>query len=293
VNDPFPIETQELTKTYRHPLFPWRVRARALEGFSFHVERGEVFGLLGPNGSGKSTTIKLLLGLNRPTSGSVQLFGERPESIDVKRRIGYLPEESHLYRFLSAEETLDFFARLFGLSREERERRIDELLDYVGLSGERHRRVSEFSKGMQRRVAIAQSLINDPELVIFDEPTSGMDPIGTAEVKELILALKAKGKTVLLSSHQLADVEQVCDRVSVLYGGKEQTTGNLPDVLEGTDGRVDLETFFLDTVRTAQTSAVETSGAAGRSSSDLKFLSTLPASEPPKPREEPAEEGER
>jgi ABC-2 type transport system ATP-binding protein len=251
------------------------VRVEALNDLSFHVRRGEVFGLLGPNGSGKSTTIKLLLGLNRSTSGVVRLFGESPDQMSVKRRIGYLPEESHLYRFLNAEETLHFYGRLFGLDRNERRRRVAELLDYVGLEREGKRPVAEYSKGMQRRVAIAQSLINDPELVIFDEPTSGMDPIGTAEVKELILRLKEKGKTVLLSSHQLADVQQVCDRVLILYGGREQTTGTMADVLER-DG-VTLESFFLETVEAAREKHSTASGAHARTGQDLGFLRDLNA----------------
>ena len=273
VSSPPPVQTESLTKHYRHPLFPWRIRVKALSDFSFRLEHGEVFGLLGPNGSGKSTTIKLLLGLNRPTGGAVRLFGEPPTSLAVKRRIGYVPEESLLYRFLNAEETLDFYARLFGLEHAERRRRVDELLDYVGLSDERKRPVAEYSKGMQRRVTIAQSLINDPDLVILDEPTSGMDPLGTADVKELILELRRKGKTVLLSSHQLADVEQVCDRVSILYGGRQQATGTIDEVLAARGERQSLESFFLDVVSTACEARSETSGARPGGDRGLTFLS--------------------
>jgi ABC-2 type transport system ATP-binding protein len=280
VADPHPVETERLTKHYRHPLLPWRVRVKALSDFTFHVERGEVFGLLGPNGSGKSTTIKLLLGLSFPTSGRVALFGRPPSDVEVRRRIGYVPEESPLYRFLDAEETLDFYGRLFGLDRKERRRRVAQLLDYTGLSGEAKRPVGEYSKGMLRRVAIAQSLINDPELLILDEPASGMDPIGTAEVKELILGLKAKGKTVLLSSHQLADVEQVCDRVAILYGGREQATGKTSDLLRAGSpaGVHSLEEVFLTTVRRAQAQGAQTSGATATSRTPLEFLSGAPDS---------------
>jgi len=267
-----PVEAHGLTKRYRHPLFPWRVRVEALRDYSFSIDRGEVFGLLGPNGSGKSTTIKILLGLNRATAGSVRLFGGSPDDLDVKRRIGYLPEESHLYRFLDAEETLDFYAKLFGLSRSERRRRVAGLLDLVGLTHERKRRVSEYSKGMQRRVAIAQSLINDPELVVLDEPTSGMDPLGTAEVKELILRLKEKRKTVLLSSHQLVDVEQVCDRVSILYGGREQLSGRVGELVGTPGGARDLEALFLETVDRARQQHAETSGSRSRRDVNLDFL---------------------
>ncbi len=273
MTDPHPVETESLTKHFRHPLFPWRVRVEALNDLSFHVRRGEVFGLLGPNGSGKSTTINLLLGLNRPTAGSVRLFGESPHRLPVKRRLGYLPEESRLYRFLDAEETLHFYGRLFGLERGERRRRVAQLLAYVGLEREGKRPVAEYSKGMQRRVAIAQSLINDPELVILDEPTSGMDPIGTAEVKELILQLKEKGKTVLLSSHQLADIEQVCDRVAILYSGRELVTIDVADML-GRNG-VTLQSFFLDTVEAARKKRPETSGAGMSTGEGLEFLEDL------------------
>ncbi len=221
------ITTQGLTKDYRHPFFTWVVKARALTDLSIEIQEGEVFGLLGPNGSGKSTAIKLILGLIFPSSGQISVFGHSAGHRSVKPRIGYLPEESYLYRFLNAEETLDFYGRLFGLSRKERRRRTSELLETVGLAHEGHRPVAEFSKGMQRRVALAQCLINRPDLIILDEPTSGMDPVGTAEIKQLILRLKDEGKTVLLCSHLLANVEDVCDRVSILYEGKQRVTVSL------------------------------------------------------------------
>ena len=225
------IQTHQLTKIYRHPFFVWQVRARALTDLTFAIRRGEVFGLLGPNGSGKSTTIKILLGLLFPTKGQAAVFGKRPTDVAIKSRIGFLPEESYLYRFLDAEETLDFMGRLFRLPRMERKRRIEALLNLVGMWRERRRPVVDYSKGMQRRVGIAACLINDPELVILDEPTTGLDPLGTREVKDLILQLKEKGKTVLLSSHLLADVEDVCDRVTILYGGRMQAEGTLGDLL--------------------------------------------------------------
>src|SRR5690606_5539195 len=216
------IRTVGLTKTFRHPLFPWLVRARAVRDLSIEVLRGEVFALLGPNGSGKSTTIKLVLGLLRPTSGEARVFGEAPQSLRVKRRIGYLPEESWLYPYLMPDEVLDYFGRLFGIARAERRRRIDALLDLVGLTRQRRRAIGEFSKGMQRRVALAQCLINSPDLIFLDEPTSGLDAIGIAEVKDLIRRLRALGKTVVLSSHRMADVEDVCDRLTILYGGRSR-----------------------------------------------------------------------
>ncbi len=224
------IEAVGLTKIFLD--FWRRPRGRALDGFTFDVRRGEVFGLLGPNGSGKSTTIKLLLGLLRPTAGRLVVLGRPPTDVRIKARIGYLPEESYLYPFLTAEETLDFFGRLFGLPAAERRRRIDQLLEMTGLTAARRRRVGEFSKGMARRVGLAQALINDPDLVILDEPTSGLDPIGCRQMKELIRTLARRGKTVVLSSHLLADVEDVAGRIAILYAGRLQAMGAVAELLE-------------------------------------------------------------
>jgi ABC-2 type transport system ATP-binding protein len=225
------IQTHALTKHFKHPFFVWQIRARALTNLNLNIERGEIFGLLGPNGSGKSTTIKLLLGMLWPTTGEIAVFNRRPRDLYVKRRLGYLPEETNLYRFLNAEETLDFYARLFQIPRRERRRRVEALLDLTGLRHARSRPLGEFSKGMQRRIGLAQALINDPELVILDEPTSGLDPLGIREIKNLILELKAKKKTVLLSSHLLDDVEDICDRVAILYGGKVRAEGTVESLL--------------------------------------------------------------
>ncbi len=212
-----------------------RPKAKAINEVSFEVRKGEVFGLLGPNGSGKSTTIKVLLGLLNPTRGVVRIFGRSPRDVKTKERIGYLPEESYLYRYLNSEETLDFFGGLFALDSKEKERRSEQLLEMVGLKGVQMRTVGEFSKGMQRRIGLAQALINDPDLVILDEPTAGMDPVGCREIKDLILNLKARGKTVILSSHLLADVEDVCDRAVIYYGGKVQQYGTLDELLTERD----------------------------------------------------------
>lgn len=208
-----------------------RDRARAVESLSFDIRPHEIFGLLGPNGSGKSTTIKLLLGLLRPTSGRVLVFGRSPHDVQTKRRIGYLPEESYLYEFLNARETLDYYGKLFQLDHRTRMKRIDELLDMVGLTHAQFRPVREYSKGMQRRIGLAQALINDPDLLILDEPTTGLDPIGTRQVKDLILELGRRGKTVLLSSHLLADVEDVVDRMAILYGGSKRDEGTCDELL--------------------------------------------------------------
>ena len=223
------VSVRGLTKVFKD--FWGRPKARAVDNANFEVRRGEIFGLLGPNGSGKSTTIKMLLGLLYPTKGHIEIFGHSPRHVKTKARLGYLPEESYLYKYLDSRETLDFFGNLFQLAPGERDQRTEQLLEMVGLNQVRSRTVGEFSKGMQRRIGLAQALINDPDLVILDEPTAGMDPLGCREVKDLILALKARGKTVILSSHLLSDVEDVCDRVVIYYGGKIQADGTLKELL--------------------------------------------------------------
>ena len=227
------ISVRGLSKTFSD--FWGRPKARAVDNVSFEVRKGEVFGLLGPNGSGKSTTVKMLLGLLNPTRGHIEVFGHSPRHVPTKSRIGYLPEESYLYRYLNSTETLDFFGSLFDLRPGERKHRIEQLVDMVGLKQAQSRMVGEFSKGMQRRIGLAQALINDPDLIILDEPTSGLDPIGCREVKDLILALARRGKTVILSSHLLSDVQDVCDRVVIYYGGKIQALGTLNELLAEPD----------------------------------------------------------
>jgi ABC-2 type transport system ATP-binding protein len=290
------VSVRSLTKIFKD--FWGRPKARAVDDVSFDVYKGEVFGLLGPNGSGKSTTVKMLLGLLYPTKGHIEVFGHSPRHVATKARIGYLPEESYLYRYLDSRETLDFFGNLFTLPPQEREKRANQLLDMVGLGQVSTRAVGEFSKGMQRRIGLAQALINDPDLVILDEPTSGLDPIGCREVKDLIVALARRGKTVILSSHLLADVEDVCDRVVIYYGGKIQALGTLKELLTERDAirittpplpresmqevldiirkdisedkiRIDnptqnLESYFLEVVRKARNNAAETSGATSQ-----------------------------
>jgi ABC-2 type transport system ATP-binding protein len=286
------VSVRGLTKVFKD--FWNRPKARAVDNVDFEVRRGEVFGLLGPNGSGKSTTVKLLLGLLYPTKGHIEVFGHSPRHVSTKARIGYLPEESYLYRYLNSRETLDFFGNLFKLSKDERGARTEQLLEMVGLGQTHTRAIGEFSKGMQRRIGLAQALINDPDLIILDEPTAGLDPIGCREVKDLIVALARRGKTVILSSHLLSDVEDVCDRVVIYYGGKIQAQGTLKELLARPDSlrittpvlpretlervlqiirhdlvagevRVEnpsqnLESYFLDVVHKAR-AAQETSGA--------------------------------
>ena len=228
------VRIDHLSKVYKD--FWGRDKVRALDDLNLTIERGEVFGLLGPNGSGKSTTIKLLLGLIFPTNGSASILGQPAGSTAINERIGFLPEESYLYRFLNGEETLRFYGRLFKIPRRELNRRVPELLDIVGLDAKaRKRKLREYSKGMARRIGLAQALINNPDLILLDEPTTGLDPIGTREMKDLIVSLKQRGKTVLLCSHLLYDVQDVCDRITILFKGKMQTLGEVRDLLQVKD----------------------------------------------------------
>ena len=287
------VEAIGLTKDFSD--FWMRSKARAVDGIDFEIREREIFGLLGPNGSGKSTTIKMILGLLRRSRGKLSVFGRDPGDVSVKSRIGYLPEESYLYRFLNPRETLEYYAKLFGQRRSMRRERVDELLEMVGLQHVAHRAVGEFSKGMARRLGLAQALINDPEFLILDEPTSGLDPVGTHQVKELLIELGRRGKTILLSSHLLADVEDVCTRMVILYGGRiraqgtagellsdtEHTVIRLPKLRAATIGHIDelvrreegvavesvqparqrLEEFFMGLVAKAQAEQAATSGA--------------------------------
>lgn len=287
----YAVETISLTKVFSD----WWGRAKvyAVDDLTLQIQPNEVFGLLGPNGSGKTTTIKMLLGLLHPTKGRAFLLGGDGADPKISARVGFLPEESYLYRFLNARETLDFYGRLFGLAPKVREMRIEALLEMVGLKAVARRPVGTYSKGMARRIGLAQALINDPDLLILDEPTTGLDPIGTRQIKDLILKLAERGKTILLCSHLLADVEDVCDRIAILYGGRIQAEGQVRNLLQQTNKRQittgavsdaainrireilavehaecevttpmeRLETFFIDTVALAQQEDRPTSGA--------------------------------
>ncbi|MGD9636006.1 MAG: ABC transporter ATP-binding protein [Pirellulales bacterium] len=227
------IETRALSKVYRD--FWGRQKVRALKALDLEIKQGEIFGLLGPNGSGKTTTIKLLLGLLFPTEGQALVFGKDATDVSKNHRIGYLPEESYLYRFLNADETLDFYGRLFDIPHKELKKRIDNLIHMVGLDRARKRQLKEYSKGMTRRIGLAQALINEPELILLDEPTSGLDPIGTREMKDLIIKLKEEGKTVVMCSHLLADVQDVCDRIAILHQGELKELGRVDSLLTVAD----------------------------------------------------------
>jgi ABC-2 type transport system ATP-binding protein len=287
----YAVETFSLTKIFSDL---WgRAKVYAVNELNLKIRYNEVFGLLGPNGSGKTTAIKLLLGLLHPTKGKSLVLGGDATSAKISARIGFLPEESYLYKYLTARETLDFYGRLFSLPSKVRKTRIEALLEMVGLKAVANRQVGTFSKGMARRIGLAQALINDPDLLILDEPTTGLDPIGTRQIKDLLLELAKRGKTVLLCSHLLADVEDVCDRISILYGGRiqaqgkvkqllqqthktqitaqslsHQTLGNIKQLLQAEDADFEivspmekLETFFIRTVTEAQAHATPTSGA--------------------------------
>ena len=224
------IRTESLTKHYQVGF--WRPRPYlALDSLTLHVRQGEVFGFLGPNGAGKTTTLKLLMQLIYPTSGRAEILGRPVGDVSVKRRIGYLPENPYFYDYLTAEELLQYFAGLFGYSAAERRRRVSGLLDDVGIGAERRLQLRKFSRGMLQRVGIAQAIINDPEVVFFDEPMSGLDPLGRREIRELILRLRDRGCTVFFISHVLSDAEILCSRVAILAGGRLVAEGTLSEIL--------------------------------------------------------------
>lgn len=287
------VDITGLNKVFKD--FWRRPKVHAVKDLDLDVRKGEIFGMLGPNGSGKSTTIKMLLGLLHPTSGRIRVLGNSPDNVKIKNKIGYLPEDSYLYHYLTPRETLSFYGRLFDMDASTRRKRVEQLLEMVGLIHVADRSVGEFSKGMARRIGLAQALINDPELIVLDEPTSGLDPMGCRQVKDLMLALAKRGKTVILSSHLLADIEDVCDRIAILYNGKLQAIGYVNDLLEradttrltipslpadkmksvleaireriGSDPAVDhpsvnLEQFFLDVVEKAHKSSTDESGVS-------------------------------
>jgi ABC-2 type transport system ATP-binding protein len=254
------IETRSLSKVYRD--FWGRQKVKALKALDLEVRRGEIFGLLGPNGSGKTTTIKLLLGLLFPTAGQALVLGKDATDVSKNERIGYLPEESYLYRFLNAEETLDFYGRLFNIPRAVRRQRVADLIEMVGLDWARKRQLKEYSKGMVRRIGLAQALINDPELIVLDEPTTGLDPLGVRDMKDWIIKLREQGKTVLMCSHQLTDVQDVCDRVAILHQGELKELGRVDSLLKVGDETEFRTTNLSDAGKAEVKKVIEKYGAS-------------------------------
>ncbi len=225
---PADIRTENLTKEFK---IDGGRKVAALDGLNLEIEKGEIFGLLGPNGAGKTTTLNLLLGFIFPTRGSAWLLGQRVENLAVRQRIGFLPEMPASYEYLNPVESLHFYGSLFGLSPRENSDRTEELLEAVRLTSDKKKRLGGFSKGMRQRVAMAESLINDPDILLMDEPTSGLDPIGRMEARQLLLRLKEKGKTILLCSHLLAEMELICDRIGILYKGRLLRVGRVKELL--------------------------------------------------------------
>ena len=229
------IRTQNLEMEFKVHFFSKKITA--LKGLTMEVRKGETFGFLGPNGAGKTTTLKILMGLIYPTSGKAWIMGRELGDVSVKKNVGFLPEQPYFYDYLTAREFLDFYGRLFGIGRAERQSRTGSLLDMVGLSHARDLQLRKFSKGMLQRIGIAQALINDPELVVLDEPMSGLDPIGRKEVRDIIMRLKDQGKTIFFSTHILPDVEVICDRVGILVKGELRATGTVGELLGGMEAR--------------------------------------------------------
>ena len=223
------IEIQNLTKIFPIPFR--REKVVAVRDLSLVVEAGQVYGLLGPNGSGKSTTMKIVLGLVRPTSGSTQIFGRSSRVVESREAVGFLPENPYFYKFLTGEETLHFYGKLCGLSGANLRARARELLELVGLSDAAHRRLGGYSKGMLQRIGLAQALVQRPRLLVLDEPTAGVDPAGSREIRDLILRFKSEGITVLLCSHLLSQVQEICDRVGILHQGVLVREGKLEDLI--------------------------------------------------------------
>ena len=228
------------------------MKLRAVDALNLEVGEGQVFGLLGPNGSGKSTTIKIILGLLEATSGEVRVFGVPSNRVEARRNVGYLPEAPYFYRYLSGRELVRFYARVCGVPKAALKARVDEVIAWVGLSGAADRRVGTYSKGMLQRIGLAQALVHDPKLVVLDEPTAGVDPVGSAEMCELIRKLKQQGKTVLITSHLLAQIEDVCDRVAILDRGRLIVEGSLDELV----GQRDKQALIVDPLPASEIEAL-------------------------------------
>ncbi|TET45784.1 ABC transporter ATP-binding protein [candidate division TA06 bacterium] len=238
------LETRLLTKIYKSPIAQKKVKA--VDGLSVAVVEGEIFGFLGPNAAGKTTTIKMLTGLLSPTSGEALLFGEKLGNASLRMKMGFLPEQPYFYPYLTGVELLDFCAQIFGMRTDKRRVKVEQLLDMVDLRDAGRMRISSYSRGMLQRIGLAQALINDPELVILDEPLAGLDPIGRRDVRDIILKMKKEGKTVFFSSHILPDVEMICDRVGILINGRLMSVGRLDELLKEEVESIEITVEGLD-----------------------------------------------
>jgi ABC-2 type transport system ATP-binding protein len=238
MSDDVVLEVEGLQKVFHIGFF--RKRVEAVNGTSFRVNRGEIFGLLGPNGAGKTTTIKAILRLIFPTEGEIRLFGRSADDREAARRVGYMPENPYIYQYLKPLEFLDLCGRLVGLSKSERQARSEDMIDKVGLRHAVDRPIGKFSKGMMQRIGLAQALLHDPELLVLDEPMSGLDPIGRKEVRDLLVEQRERGKTLLFTSHILSDVELLCDRIVIMQQGKITSEGQVHDLLETAGRRVEI-----------------------------------------------------
>jgi len=238
------LKTEGLTKEYRTGF--WRTRVRVLHDLNLEVHQGEIFGYLGPNGAGKTTTLKLLMGLIYPTAGRASILGQDVQDVAVKAQVGFLPENPYFYDYLTGREFLHFYGQLFGLPYRDRRQRIDELLHAVGLSKAAELQLRKYSKGMLQRIGLAQALINDPQVIVLDEPTSGLDPVGRKEVRDLILDLKSRGKTIFFSTHIVPDVEMICDRVGIIVAGRLTRVGTLEELLGSEVERIEITASGFD-----------------------------------------------
>jgi ABC-2 type transport system ATP-binding protein len=252
------IQIQGLTKKYLQ-----RGEVVAVDNLNLDVQEGEIFGFIGPNGAGKTTTIKMLLGLIFPTSGTASMLGRPIGDVDARRAISYLPESPYFYDHLTGGELLDFFGRLFSIEHNARRRKVDELMDLVGLKNDKQKQLKQYSKGMLQRIGLAQALINDPKLLIFDEPTSGLDPVAHIEIRNLIISLRDQGKTVFLSSHQLSDVELVCDRVAILNYGRMVKMGAVDELVQGSRTQIIAEQVASEGIEAIRRLSPDTASANG------------------------------
>ncbi|MEM1414568.1 MAG: ABC transporter ATP-binding protein [Myxococcota bacterium] len=267
------LRVDQLVKTYRVGF--WRKKVEAVRGVSFDVRRGEIFGLLGPNGAGKTTTIKTLLGLCFPTAGTLRIFGGDPADPKVRARLGYMPENPYVYRYLRPPEFLDLCGRLFGMDGKARRDAIPAMIETVGLTHAADRPIGKFSKGMMQRVGLAQTLLHDPDLLILDEPMSGLDPVGRKEIRDILLAQKKAGKTLVFTSHILSDVEMLCDRAVILRRGKVVAEGAMSDLLGAAEGRTEIELAEASAELRARLAGREGSRAVHEGSASL-FVDVAP-----------------